>query len=206
MKIQILKVASLSLAALPLLVSCGGGFKEDIKGRWASTTCEVRPGANGSSLYVKREYDIQDETWTGTLTFFADDKCATPSVVAVAEGPYTIGEESSKVAGNYDAAFTLGKMRLTTKDEGTNGFLNSAPPNSCGAQPWSVNVAQDITVTKGCVLLGVDLQNCGVEYELVKLENDELLFGARPADGSGPCSADKRTSTASYQGPLKKVE
>lgn len=203
---RILKIAALSLAALPLFTGCGSSIKDDVKGHWASTTCETRPGAGGSSLFVKRDYDIQDTTWTGTLTFYTNNTCSTPTVVAVAKGPYTVGDENANVKGAYDAAFTLQTMTLTTKDEGTTGYLNSAPANTCGSATWVTNTTQDVTSTKGCSVLGVDLQNCGTEYELIKIENSQLLFGSRPADGSGPCSEAKRTSTDTYQGPLEKVK
>jgi hypothetical protein len=206
MNMRPLKMASLCLAALPLLAGCGssGGIQDSIKGHWVSTTCEVRPGASNSKLYIKRDYTIRDTTWTGALTFYTDETCATSSVVAIADGPYSVGG-AAKVSGAYEAAFVLETMTLTTKDPGTNYYLNTAPANTCGTKVWQVNVAQDITRTKGCGLLGVDLVNCGTEYEIIKLQNNQLLFGARPADGSGPCTPDKRTSTDSYQGPLEKV-
>ncbi|SEL90026.1 hypothetical protein SAMN05444354_109236 [Stigmatella aurantiaca] len=63
----------------------------------------------------------------------------------------------------------------------------------------TLNTAQGVTPTKGCAALGVDPHNCGVEYALVKVVDDMLLVGVRPADGSGPCTAAKRTSTGSDQ-------
>lgn len=206
MKKSTLKYALLPLTAVPLLAGCGGGLKDDIQGKWVSTTCEVRPAPNNGKLYVKREYDIKDSTWTGTLTFFADDKCEAATVVAVAEGPYKVADkESEKVVGTTEAEFTLGTMKLTPKAQGIVDFLKSAPAGTCGdAATWAVDATQDVTATKGCSVLGVDLQNCGVEYELVKIENEQLLFGARPPDGSGACSDAKRPTTESFQPPLEK--
>ncbi|MBN1209760.1 MAG: hypothetical protein JXB05_33230 [Myxococcaceae bacterium] len=206
MKNRIFRLAMLPVAALPLLAGCGG-IQDDIQGKWASTTCETRPGPNGSSLFVKRVYEIQETTWTGTLSFFTDNTCTTETISAVAEGPYKVeSSESAKVAGTHEAEFTLGTMKLTPKNQGIVDYLKSAPAGTCGSQAaWAVNATQDVTSTKGCSVLGIDLQNCGVEFELVKLDdNGQLLFGARPADGSGACTADKRPTTDSFQPPLKK--
>jgi hypothetical protein len=203
-----LKFSALSLAVLPLLSGCGGdSIKDDIQGKWASTTCEVRPGPENSKLYVKREYDIKESSWTGTLTFFVDPSCATPMIVALAEGPYSVTEDEGSVKETHEALFTLQTMKLTPKVDFMVGALKEAPAGTCGtASAWKLDTQQDVTSTKGCSVIGVDLQNCGVEYELVKVMDDTLLFGARPADGSGACSAAKRPTTESFQPALKKVD
>ncbi|SET91455.1 hypothetical protein [Stigmatella erecta] len=204
-----LKFSALSLAILPLLSGCGGdSIKDDIQGKWVSTTCEVRPtGEPNESLYIKREYDIKESTWAGTLTFYADNNCTVPTIVALAEGPYSVSDDEAAVKDTHNAEFSLQTMKLTPRDPGIVEFFKSLPAGTCGtASAWALNSSQDVTSTKGCAALGVDLQNCGVEYELVKVVDDTLLVGARPADGSGPCTAAKRTSTESFQPALKKAD
>ncbi|EAU69387.1 acetyltransferase, putative, partial [Stigmatella aurantiaca] len=61
------QVSVLGLAALPFLAGCGSSIEDDIQGKWVSTTCEVRPGPENSKLYVKREYNIKESSWSGTL-------------------------------------------------------------------------------------------------------------------------------------------
>ncbi|ADO69654.1 hypothetical protein [Stigmatella aurantiaca] len=201
------QVSVLGLAALPFLAGCGSSIEDDIQGKWVSTTCEVRPGPENSKLYVKREYNIKESSWSGTLTFYVDSACATPNVVALAEGPYSVTKDEASVKETHEATFTLQTMKLTPKNAGIVEFFKSLPAGTCGtASAWAVDSAQDVTPTKGCAALGVDLQNCGVEYELVKVVDDTLLFGARPADGSGPCSAAKRPTTESFQPALKKAD
>ncbi|WP_225411772.1 hypothetical protein [Stigmatella hybrida] len=204
-----LKFSALSLAILPLLSGCGSdSIKDDIQGKWVSTGCEVRPTEEeDSKLYVMREYDIKESTWSGTLTLFADPACKTPMIVALAEGPYSVTEDEAAVKDTHEATFTLQTMKLTPKAEFMIDVLKEANPGTCGnASAWKLDTAQDVTSTKGCGVIGVDLERCGVEYELVKVVDDTLLFGARPADGSGACSASKRPTTESFQPALKKAD
>jgi hypothetical protein len=65
-------------------------------------------------------------------------------------------------------------------------------------------VEQDVTATHGCLPLGLDLLHRGTEYDLVKVEGDKLYYGARPADGSGLDTPERRP--AALQVPLVRAE
>lgn len=196
---QTVLLAALSLTALSALSGCAG-LHNQIQGHWLSAACETRPAPNGGKIYIKRDFTVQESSWFGYFSYYAEDSCQTLTSVGYAEGPYTLGNPVTTPPDGNEGQFVLAKLKITPKLQGTADYLNTAAAGTCGTQAWAVNAEQDVTPTHGCSVLGVDLSTCGTEYEIVKVESDKLYFGARPADGSNLCTADKRPTA--WQVPL----
>ena len=175
-----------------------------IRGHWVSSGVEQRPGPGGSTLYLRRDFVSDDQRSTARLMFYSDTEGTQRSLTIHLAGPYTIGRPSAAVPGAYEADFHFDTAKLTVHNEFFRNLLNSVAPGTCGTAPWELDVEQDVTATHGCLPLGLDLVQRGTEYDLVKVEGDKLYYGARPADGSGLDTPEKRPTA--LQVPLVRAE
>lgn len=178
-------IATASLA----LAGCASA--PDITGHWVSEGVETRSGANNSKLYLKRDFQTEDTHSAARFDFFADEAGTQPTVSVWLDGPYTLGEAWSAVPDSYAGEFTFKTLKLTPKSSGMVDYLNSSTAGTCGSKPFALNVEQDVSDT-GCLALGLDLKNKPTEYDIVKRDGDKLYYGARPTDGSGLDSPEKR--------------
>jgi Adenomatosis polyposis coli down-regulated 1 len=166
--------------------------KSSIRGHWVSSDIEKRPGANGSTTYLRRDFISDEQRSTALLMLYADPEGTQRTLTIHLEGPYTIGKPSTTVPDAYEGDFHFDTAKLTAHNEFLLNLLNSASTGTCGNEPWILDVEQDVTATLGCLPLGLDLVNRNTEYDIVKVEGDKLYYGARPADGSGLDTPEKR--------------
>jgi len=174
-----------------------------IVGRWISETVETRQDAQHHPLYLRRDFTTTSTRSEARLDFYADADGAAPTVSVVVAGPYTLGAPWSAVAGSFQGTFTFDDARITPRAQGLVDALNAAAPGTCGSLPFRVNVEQSVNDTGGCAALGIDLRQRNTEYDIVKLDGDELSYGARPDDGGGLDTPGRRPTA--LQVPLVRV-
>jgi hypothetical protein len=165
-----------------------------MQGEWVSSSGEVRPGPNGSKLYLKRVFSNRPERARAQLVFFTDETFSTRSITLDLEGPYELGRASDVVPGAVEATFSFDRLVITPHNDAMVGFLSSAPPGTCGNEPWAKESAQDVSASGGCSVFGIELGKYK-EYDLVKVDGDRLFYGARPADGGLPTEPSRRATT-----------
>ena len=176
--------------ALTLLAGCDSGddgklTPDDLAGRYASGGCEDYPDGMGGHNYLTRDFTLTAKAWHLELAIYMDDACTTKLFSSVIDGPYTLGEPSARVEGATEGAFKF----TTNKWTAHQGFMaDTFTMSGCGAAPWVVGEAQDVTMT-GCIGVAHPLADCPQEYDVVALSGDDLYFGERVTD---MCSADGR--------------
>ena len=149
----------------------------DLVGEWASTGCEAYDDGNGGQNYLTRAFALTETRWALELTLFGDPDCTYGLFTSSIEGPYTLGEAATvEGATNGDFGFATNVWTPLVEDLAT--VFEEA---GCGSGEWEVGVGQDVTAT-GCIGVAHPLSECPVEYDIVKLDGDDLYFGARVTD------------------------
>ncbi|XP_026205166.1 protein APCDD1-like [Anabas testudineus] len=186
----------------PPVLPHGPAAPVSLAGRWVSRRCETRPTVQ----FLTRDFtfDPDQHMWEGIYRHYSDPSCSQPTFTLRASGHYAQGNPSAKVSGATEFVFKVTQVRVTAMEEPIAKLLNGARPGKCGqAGAWKVGVAQDLTPTDGCTVLGIKLPH--KEYELFKTELDQrkhpqLFIGERPTDGSSPDRPLRRPT--SFQGPM----
>jgi hypothetical protein len=177
-----------ALATLSLTAACGTTRVQtkDLAGDWSSPTCEAIPNGDGSNSYVQRNFQLTEEAWTLKLDAFGDAGCSFKLFTARVGGPYTLEKDSEKVAGATEGNFALREQAFTAHVQDLATMFANA---KCGTREWKVGEEQS-TASTGCLFFR-PTSACGMDHDVVKVEGNQLFFGARPADND-MCTADKR--------------
>ena len=178
--------------ALPTLVAgCGGArpagaaaSRPRIVGGW-KTACIAANPDQGAIL----DYAITETRWAIDYILFGEPRCTSRFLTIHIEGPYQVGAPSAVVPGAFDADFGFATKTLTPHVDEAAEFLASA--DGCGRAGFAAGVTTDISAAGCAGLLLRPIAACETDFDLVKLDGDELRFGARP-DDNDMCTAARR--------------
>jgi hypothetical protein len=157
-----------------------------ITGIWESERCVVQE-RNGVRTSSRSTFVFLDAEWALEFTQYSDAACETPSLRAFFQGRFRVAERSSKMPGAFHANFGFSMKRLTLYDD---GLLAQANRGVCGRRIWARGREEDVSST-GCLWI-VPVSACPQEFDLVKVDRDQLFLGERPAADEDLCREDRR--------------
>jgi Adenomatosis polyposis coli down-regulated 1 len=186
-----MKAAALFLAAATSAWAGDKAAAVKLDGNWTSPACESVPDGKGGKMFFKRAFKIAKGSWAIDFSTYGDEACSEGKkmVTVDIDGAFKLDGPSAKVPGATEAQFLFGHRKATPKSDGAAGWLTSI--KACGHSDWKAGKSVDID-KEGCPELGAHPKKaCAGEFDVVKVEGDDLFFGQRPADGD-LCSKEKR--------------
>lgn len=171
-----------------------------IWGQWVSSRCESRP----MGVYLVRKFTFfsYDYFWIGEHSFFSDSSCTIPAFSVTAAGRFSIHENNEVLKSSFNIDLQIEKATLTLHSN--RMIRNSKNYRNCGSEIWTKGIAQDISLTNGCVPLGIIVPS--VQYDIIKIEmNYEgacLLFLGQPDTDNLPRTKMERPTAFDF--PLVK--
>ena len=152
-----------------------------LAGTWKGT-CEA-----GDKDSKRLTFVFTDTRWDLDLEKFADTTCTKRTTLVEVGGGYTFGAESTKVAGAWDAVFSLDTRDVTADDKKTAKALGK----DCKLKKLEAGKPTSL-LDAGCAKLGMKkLAECAGEYDVVAVTGITLQLGVRPSDND-LCTEDKR--------------
>lgn len=164
----------------------------NLRGNWRSS----EPEMIAKGLFSTREYRINQSRYEMVYSLASDKDMKKLLMVYRAEGPYTVEAPSVSVPGANLATFKASRrfLKLKSRDPKLVKVL--------GLEKCNLVPNQEIDVTeKGCGIVE-SVAECGQEFNLVKLDNEQLFLGERSLD-KRLCTADERPTQLGP--PLKKL-
>ncbi len=163
-----------STAAFQILAQHNSFTNTDLVGEWRSQKCETLI-LNNQPLFIQRNFVFAAKTWTLRFTAFADPACTVALFTTKLQGEYTLGDASNlsntrKITWGQSAKF----ITLNVPDS-----LRVLNDTKCGDTSLALGQERDVSLT-GCVAFGIEnVKNYPQEYDLLKLEKNQLFTGLR---------------------------
>ena len=154
----------------------------------SGTYKDIQPYAYGNA-FGQRVFTFNKGNWTLEFTLGLDPSLEYQVFQFRTKGSYRIVEASTIVENAYDAEFGEDKKFVTLKTDDPQ-LIESFGFTECGLTPF---VEKDIS-KNGCSLWK-PVSECPIDYDLVSLDQEGLLyFGQRPADND-MCTPEKRPTS-----------
>ena len=163
----------------------------DYTGEWESVVSENL----GNGTFGTRYFNLESEHWEVRFTLYLDSLQTMPVFEFRGVGPYEVEGKSETLEWVDNAIFHFDHKYVTLLTDNAD-LINNFGFTACNLE---TGVEKDIT-EEGCSFL-VSKAVCGQEYDLLKLENEQLFFGMRPAEGD-MCAEERRPTALFY--PLKR--
>lgn len=146
----------------------------NLVGSWQSQGCE-NFSFNNQPAYMKRNFDFTTSTWQIKFTLFADPACSIALITTRLAGPYTLGDTAA-LPGTRKVTWGQTTKFVTPHVPDILGAMNGS---GCGDTKLPLGQEREVSTT-GCVAFGVgSVKDYPQEYDLLKLENGQLLTGLR---------------------------
>ncbi len=163
-----------STAAFQILAQQNSFNNTDLVGEWRSQKCETYVEGN-QTVFLKRRFVFTSSTWNLKYTIHADPGCNVALFSNRTQGEHTLGAAASL---NNTRNITWGQ-RAKFITPHVPDILHVLNDTRCGDTSLALEQERDISVT-GCMAFGVaNVKDYAQEYDLLKLEKNQLFTGAR---------------------------
>jgi hypothetical protein len=195
-RLAVLLSTGLVLCAAQAQSSADADLHQQMKGRWKSIACELRPQSGKPGEPVQSSWVTRDFTFDGTGQFkativvYMDPFCEVPMNEFNFSGHAELGRASRAAPGAHDITYILDQsLSIIPRSQAVVDMMGQLPPKACGDEPYRLNVPQSI-LKKSCVLLNnIDSGQVVRDHDLIYLHGSgrgQMLFmGAKHVDGSG---------------------
>lgn len=218
---HILTTAAVALAGISVAYGQSANDKDalrlqgEMKGRWKSIACELRPQSGKPGEPVQASWVTRDFTFDGTGNFkativtFADQFCEAPMNEFNFSGHAEIGGASRAAPGAREITYVLDEsLSITPRAQMVVDMMAQLPPKACGDDPYKLNTPQSI-LRKSCILLNnIDSGQVVKDHDLIYLHGQgryQMLFmGAKHVDGTGFYKPENRPKSG-LQVPMARV-